>query len=85
MSVVSDFVIRMLVADIFNFLTKFLIGNEMRHNSTLMQRSMASLEWLRTGDRITLELTNTRSLKVLLNSEDMNITFPNVGTVSAGQ
>lgn len=62
----------------------FDTGNEMRHNSTLMQRSMASLEWLRTGDRITLELTNTRSLKVLLNSEDMNITFPNVGTVSAG-
>lgn len=42
---------------------------------------MASLEWLRTGDRITLELTSTRTLKVLLNSEDMNISFPNVSMV----
>lgn len=57
-------------------------GNEMKHNSSLLQRSMASLEWLRTGDRITLELTAARTLKVLLNSEDMNICFPNVSTVS---
>lgn len=59
----------------------YFLGNEMRHNSTLIQRSMASLEWLRTGDRITLELTSTRTLKVLLNSEDMNISFPNVAMV----
>lgn len=52
----------------------------MRHNATLVQRSMASLEWLRTGDRITLELTAARTLKVLLNSEDMNISFANVAT-----
>ena len=53
----------------------------MRHNSNIVQRSMASLEWLRTGDRITLELTSVRTLKITLNSEDMNITFPNVSPV----
>lgn len=50
----------------------------MRHNDTLVQRSMASLEWLRSGDRITLELTAARTLKILLNAEDMNISFANV-------
>lgn len=55
----------------------------MRHNSKFIQRSMASLEWLRTDDRITLELTASRTLKILLNSEDMNISFPNVSAVSA--
>lgn len=58
------------------------LGNEMRHNSKFIQRSMASLEWLRTDDRITLELTASRTLKILLNSEDMNISFPNVSVVS---
>lgn len=53
----------------------------MRHNSKFIQRSMASLEWLRTDDRITLELTASRTLKILLNSEDMNISFPNVSAV----
>lgn len=56
--------------------------NEIRHNNVLLKRSMASLEWLRIGDRITLELTSTRTLRVLLNSEDMNISFSNVAQVS---
>lgn len=42
---------------------------------------MTSLEWLRVGDRIALELTPTRTLKILLNSEDMNIQFQNVPNV----
>ncbi|EAA00340.4 AGAP011965-PA, partial [Anopheles gambiae str. PEST] len=50
-------------------------GNEVRHNSTLLQRALASLEWLRVGDRIGIELTAARTLRILLNSEDMNITF----------
>lgn len=60
----------------------YVSGNEIRHNSKLVQRSMASLEWLRVGDRITIDLTTSRMLKILLNSEDMNITFPIVGPVS---
>ncbi|XP_054732777.1 neuralized-like protein 4 [Anastrepha obliqua] len=56
----------------------YVSGNEVRHNSTLLQRSMASLEWLRVGDRIALELTPARTLRILLNSEDMNIQFQNV-------
>lgn len=60
----------------------YVSGNEIRHNSKLIQRSMASLEWLRVGDRITIDLTTSRTLKILLNSEDMNITFPIVGPVS---
>lgn len=53
----------------------------MRHNSKFIQRSMASLEWLRVDDRITLELTAARTLKILLNSEEMNVAFPNVSVV----
>nr|XP_014096371.1 neuralized-like protein 4 [Bactrocera oleae] len=56
----------------------YVSGNEVRHNSTLLQRSMASLEWLRVGDRVALELTPARTLRILLNSEDMNIQFQNV-------
>lgn len=56
----------------------YVSGNEIRYNTMLLRRSMASLEWLRIGDRITLELTSARNLRVLLNSEDMNIHFSNV-------
>uniref|UniRef100_A0A182QPD3 NHR domain-containing protein n=1 Tax=Anopheles farauti TaxID=69004 RepID=A0A182QPD3_9DIPT len=56
----------------------YVSGNEVRHNSTLLQRSLASLEWLRVGDRIGIELTPSRTLRILLNSEDMNITFTNL-------
>lgn len=56
----------------------YVSGNEIRYNTMLLKRSMASLEWLRIGDRITLELTSARNLRVLLNSEDMNISFSNV-------
>uniref|UniRef100_A0A182JQY2 NHR domain-containing protein n=1 Tax=Anopheles christyi TaxID=43041 RepID=A0A182JQY2_9DIPT len=56
----------------------YVSGNEVRHNSTLLQRSLASLEWLRVGDRIGIELTASRTLRILLNSEDMNITFTNL-------
>lgn len=58
----------------------YVSGNEIRYNTMLLRRSMASLEWLRIGDRITLELTSARTLRVLLNSEDMNITFTNVSS-----
>uniref|UniRef100_A0A182NZX9 NHR domain-containing protein n=1 Tax=Anopheles epiroticus TaxID=199890 RepID=A0A182NZX9_9DIPT len=56
----------------------YVSGNEVRHNSTLLQRSLASLEWLRVGDRIGIELTASRTLRILLNSEDMNISFTNL-------
>ncbi|CAD7080305.1 unnamed protein product [Hermetia illucens] len=56
----------------------YVCGNEVRFNSTVLHRSVASLEWLRVGDRITLELTPARTLRVLLNSDDMNINFHNV-------
>ncbi|XP_058464925.1 neuralized-like protein 4 [Malaya genurostris] len=56
----------------------YVSGNEVRYNSTLLQKSLASLDWLRVGDRIAIELTATRTLKILLNSEDMNINFHNV-------
>lgn len=60
----------------------YVIGNEIRYNRILLRRSMASLEWLRVGDRITLELTTNRTIRILLNSEDMNISFSNVTSVS---
>ncbi|XP_050092092.1 neuralized-like protein 4 [Anopheles aquasalis] len=56
----------------------YVSGNEVRHNSTLLARSLASLEWLRVGDRIAIELTPARTLRILLNSEDMNIGFTNL-------
>ncbi|GAB0091056.1 neuralized E3 ubiquitin protein ligase 4 [Sergentomyia squamirostris] len=63
----------------------YISCNEVRHNTSLINRSLVSLEWLRVGDRLTLELTPARTLHILLNSEDMNITFhdipPNVYAV----
>lgn len=59
----------------------YITGNEVKHNNTLVQRSLASLDWLKIGDRIAIELTPLRSLRILLNSEDMNINFQNVSEV----
>ncbi|XP_055383561.1 neuralized-like protein 4 isoform X2 [Condylostylus longicornis] len=56
----------------------YVSGNEVRYNRSLLHHSMASLEWLRVGDRIVLELTPARTLRILLNSEDMNINFQNI-------
>lgn len=56
----------------------YVSGNEVRHNNELLRRSLASVEWLRVGDRITLELTATKTLRILLNSEDVNIYFDDV-------
>lgn len=56
----------------------YITGNEVRHNNELLRRSLASVEWLRVGDRITLELTATKTLRILLNSEDVNIYFDDV-------
>lgn len=56
----------------------YVTGNEVRHNNQLLRKSMASVEWLRVGDRITLELTATKTLKILLNSEDVNIFFDDI-------
>ncbi len=56
----------------------YVSGNELRHNNMFLHRSLASLDWLRVGDRIAIELTPARTLRILLNSEDMNINFHNV-------
>ncbi|XP_017034187.1 neuralized-like protein 4 [Drosophila kikkawai] len=55
----------------------YVSGNEVRFNSSCLQRSLASLEWLRVDDRITLERVEN-SLNMLLNSENVNIQFHNV-------
>lgn len=56
----------------------YVTSNEIRFNNNLVGRSLASLEWLRVNDRISIELLPTRNLRILLNSEDMNINFSNV-------
>jgi neuralized-like protein 4 len=56
----------------------YVTANEVRHNNQLLRKSLASVEWLRVGDRITLELTATRTLRILLNSEDVNIFFDDI-------
>jgi len=55
----------------------YVSGNEVCLNSSCLQRSLASLEWLRVDDRITLERVEN-SLNILLNSENVNIQFHNV-------
>lgn len=59
----------------------YISNNEIRHNKSILRYSMCSLEWLRSGDRVTLELTPMRTLRILLNSEDMDICFPDISTV----
>lgn len=60
----------------------YISHNEIKYNKFLLRHSMASLEWLRAGDRISLELTTNRTIRILLNSEDVNISFSNVNPVS---
>ncbi|KRG06622.1 neuralized-like protein 4 isoform X2 [Drosophila mojavensis] len=55
----------------------YVSGNEVRFNSSCLQRSLASLEWLRVDDRITLERVEN-SVNILLNAENVNIQFHNV-------
>ncbi|EDV96611.1 neuralized-like protein 4 [Drosophila grimshawi] len=55
----------------------YVSGNEVHLNSSCLQRSLASLEWLRVDDRITLERVEN-SVSILLNSENVNIQFHNV-------
>lgn len=55
----------------------YVSGNEVLHNQGCQQRSLASLEWLRMDDRITLERVEN-SLNILLNSENVNIQFHNI-------
>ncbi|XP_017068306.1 neuralized-like protein 4 isoform X2 [Drosophila eugracilis] len=55
----------------------YVSGNEVCFNSSCLQRSLASLEWLRVDDKITLERVEN-SLNMLLNSENVNIQFHNV-------
>lgn len=56
----------------------FLSGDGVWFNKTLLNRSLASLEWLRVGDTLTLELTAARTVRVLINGEEMNAQFGNV-------
>lgn len=58
----------------------FASGDGVWHNRALLNRSLASLEWLRPGDTLTVELTPSRCVRILVNGEDMNIQFPNVDT-----
>lgn len=58
--------------------TYFVSGDGVWFNKTLQNRSLASLEWLRPGDTLTVELTTARTVRILINGEDMNVQFTNV-------
>lgn len=60
----------------------YVSGSEMYHNDEFFDRAETSLEWLRTGDRITLELNSTRTLKITINSNDAFATFYDLPKVS---
>lgn len=56
----------------------FVSGDGVWFNKTLLNRALASLEWLRSGDTLTIELTSSRTVRMLINGEDMNVQFTNV-------
>lgn len=56
----------------------FVSGDGVWFNKTLLNRSLASLEWLRPEDTLTVELTSSRTVRMLINGEDMNVQFSNV-------
>lgn len=54
--------------------------DKVMQNNILLNRSYASLEWLRVGDTVTVELTIARTLRILLNSEEVGILFSSIDT-----
>lgn len=53
-----------------------ILGNELRHKNKTIQLFTPSLNWLNVGDRIGLLRTQDDVLKIFINNEELNLSFP---------
>ncbi|XP_050309268.1 neuralized-like protein 4 [Anthonomus grandis grandis] len=57
----------------------YLSGNELRHKNQLVQIVAPSLNWLNTGDRVGLLLTQDCAIKIFINGEELSVQIPAMG------
>lgn len=54
-----------------------ILGNEFRHNNTVLQFFTPTLNWLNCDDRVGILRTHDGSCKIFINSEELSVSFPN--------
>ncbi|CAG9771302.1 unnamed protein product [Ceutorhynchus assimilis] len=56
----------------------YITGNELRRKNQLLQLFTPSLNWLNSGDRIGILLTQDSLLKIFFNGEELALQFPTI-------
>ncbi|KAF2900858.1 hypothetical protein ILUMI_05336 [Ignelater luminosus] len=56
----------------------YVTGNELRWKNKVIQQFTPNLNWLRVGDRLGLLKMHDGSIKIIINSEELHLHFPNM-------
>ncbi|KAK5646861.1 hypothetical protein RI129_005325 [Pyrocoelia pectoralis] len=57
----------------------YITGNQMRMKNKVLHQFTPNLNWLRGGDRLGLLRIHDGCVKILINSEELHLNFPNIG------